>query len=113
MFFRTNKEMVKYVMDEMMKVINRYPNGTRLKVEWENGKLVLCGKIDTIYESNNGLDDDVEYKEFYACAFWIEEIVKNSINKDCNINSLIEISTENQPTLIMLYNGDIIWKRCD
>lgn len=45
-------------MDEMMKVISKYANGTYLKVEWENGQLVLKGKIDTIYESNNGLEEE-------------------------------------------------------
>ena len=28
-------------MDEMMKVISKYANGTYLRVEWDNGQLVL------------------------------------------------------------------------
>ncbi len=99
-------------MDEMIRAINRYPNGTCLKVEWENGKLVLEGKIDTIYESNNGLDEDANgYKEFYACAFRIEKILMDSLNKGYDINSLLEISIVNEPTLISLKDGSVIWKK--
>ena len=32
-------------MDEMMKVISKYANGTYLRVEWDNGQLVLEGKL--------------------------------------------------------------------
>lgn len=99
-------------MDELMKVINKYANGTYLKVEWENGQLVLEGKIDTIYESNNGMEEeDDEYKEFYACAFIVENIVNNLKGEECHIGGLIEISVENEPTLITLDNGSVIWKK--
>ena len=99
-------------MDKMMQEIGKYSNGTYLKVEWENGQLVLEGIIDTIYESDNGLDEeDDNYKEFYACAFRIEKVCKNSMDKACEINNLIELSIENQPTLIALQDGSIIWKK--
>ncbi|CVI70072.1 hypothetical protein NDGK_01753 [Clostridiales bacterium CHKCI001] len=98
-------------MDEMMKRINKFGNGTYLKVEWENGRFVLGGRIDTIYETNNGLEEDeVGYREFYACAFKIEKIFQNFTNEILKENGLIEISIENQPTLITLSNGKIIWK---
>lgn len=99
-------------MDEMMKAINKYANGTYLKVEWENGQLVLEGRIDTIYETNNGFEEEDDgYKEFYACAFSVENIVSNSKEKECHIGGLIEISIENEPTLIALDNGSIIWRK--
>lgn len=99
-------------MDEMMKVISKYANGTYLKVEWGNGQLVLEGKIDTIYESNNGLEEEEDgYNEFYACALNIENIVNNLTNKKCHIGGLIEISVENEPSLITLDNGSIIWRK--
>lgn len=98
-------------MDEMMREINKYPNGTYLKLEWEDRQLVLEGIIDTIYETDNRLDEeDTRYREFYACAFKIEKTIQNLEDKDCNINNLIEISVENQPSLIMLYDGSIVWK---
>ena len=99
-------------MDEMIKQISNYSNGTYLKVEWEYGQLVLEGKIDTIYESDNGLDEDDDgYKEFYACAFRIEKIISNEINKSIVLNSLIEISIENTPTKITLQDGNILWEK--
>lgn len=45
-------------MDEMMREINKYPNGTYLKLEWEDRQLVLEGIIDTIYETDNRLDEE-------------------------------------------------------
>lgn len=99
-------------MDEMMKQISKYPNGTYLRVEWQHGQLVLEGKIDTIYESDNGLEEEEDgYKEFYACAFRIEKILNNNINKRFILNSLIEISIENEPTVITLKDGCILWKK--
>ena len=99
-------------MDEMMKEINKYANGTYMKVEWENDQLVLIGKINTIYETNNGLEEEDDgYKEFYACAFNIEKIVNNLKDKEYHIGDLIEISVENEPTLITLDDGSIIWKK--
>lgn len=97
-------------MDEMMKQISKYPNGTHLRVEWQYGQLVLEGTIDTIYESDNGLEEE-GYKEFYACAFRIEKILNNHINKSFLLNSLIEISIENEPTVITLKDGCILWKK--
>ncbi len=98
-------------MDEMMREISKYANGTYLKVEWGNGKLVLGGRIDTIYESDNGLDeDDAGYKEFYACAFRIDKIFKNPKDTIYEVGSLIEISVENKPTLITLQSGSMLWK---
>ncbi len=99
-------------MDEMMRVINKYSNGTYLKVEWGSGELVLEGEIDTIYESNNGLDEEnVGYKEFYACAFRIKNIINNINNIEYHVGDLIEISVENEPALIVLNDGSVGWEK--
>ena len=64
-------------MDEMMREISKYPNGTYLKLECEDGQLVLEGIIDTIYETDNRLDEeDIRYREFYACAVKIKKIIQ-------------------------------------
>lgn len=95
-----------------MREISKFPNGTYLKVEWENGQLVLGGKIDTIYESNNGLaEEDDEYLEYYACAFRIEDVFKNLKDTIYNAEELIEISIGNSPTLITLYDGSFVWSK--
>ncbi|MCM1091746.1 MAG: hypothetical protein NC413_12950 [Muribaculum sp.] len=99
-------------MDDVVRAINKYPNGTYLRVEWDNGQLVLEGRIDTIYETNNGLEEDEDgYKEFYACAFSVENILNNSKAKECHLGGLIEISIENEPSLIALDDGSIIWRK--
>lgn len=56
-------------------------------------------------------EEDAGYKEFYACAFRVENIVNNQNDKECNIGGLIEISIENEPTLIALNDGNVIWKK--
>ena len=97
-------------MDELIRVINNYPNGTIIIVKWEN-ELVLKGKIDTIYETDNGLEMDVDgYKEFFACALEILDILKNpQENILLGVGELTEISMENTPVEIMLEGNLVIW----
>ena len=65
-------------MDEMMQKISAYPNGTPLRISWDSGKAVIAGIIDTIYETDNGAEDDKDqYQEFYACAVLIKRIIRN------------------------------------
>lgn len=113
--------------DVMMENISTYPNGTYLKLKWKERSLILEGEIDTIYESENEFDeDDDNYLEYLACAFRIKKILKKSKNKkdnwievsvlkledkDYKINDLIEISILNQPSLIALEDGKIIWQK--
>ncbi len=95
-------------MDDLIKAISHYPNGTNLIVEWSNG-LELKVKINTIYESTNGLDDD-GYKEFYACAVEVLSIINNQNNIDGILEGrLIEISMENCPKSVKLEDGAYIW----
>ena len=95
-------------MDEMMKAISRYPNGTFLIVSWRFGKLIVEGFIDTIYEANNDLDEESE--EYFACAFQIESVVQNSEDIDLKQGQLIEISKCNKPTSVRLKDGTTIWE---
>lgn len=97
----------------MIRKINRYPNGTILMIRWSDS-LLIKGVIDTIYETDNGLDpDSYEYKEFYVCLIMVLEVLNKS-NKKSEIekNSLIELSMQNAPLKITLENDFIIWERC-
>lgn len=97
-------------MDEMIQKISVYPNGTYLKVIWPYGEEIE-GIIDTIYETNNGLDEDEDgYEEFYACALKVKKIIRNLKENKTNVNQLIEISQKNQPIRIILKDGGIIWE---
>lgn len=101
-------------MDQMMKKIANYPNGTSFTVFYNKEKLIIQGSIDTIYESDNCLDeDDPQYKEFYACAFRIEKIINKPSSFEKMEGDLIEISIENQPSLIVLLDGNVVWKQED
>lgn len=98
-------------MAEMIEEISTYPNGTYLKIIWDYGKTVIEGVLDTVYETDNGLDEEEEgYQEFYACAIMVQKIIRNLGEKKIAVNHLIEISKENKPTSIELKDGTIIWK---
>lgn len=99
-------------MDELIKEINKYPNETILIVKWENN-LVVKGKIDTIYETDNGLDvDEDRYQEFYACLLAVLEILSLPAG-DVNIDDFIEISMQNPPLEVELDNKVVIWKNAN
>lgn len=99
-------------MDEMLRKISKYPNGTFIKITWEYENIAIEGVIDTIYETDNGLDmDDKEYQEFYACTVMVKKVISNLKMEKLKINQLIELSKENQPTSIALEDGTIIWEK--
>ena len=99
------------IMDEMMKIIGRYPNGTFFKVSWGLREIIIEGVLDTIYETDNGLEGDEGYQEYFACAFRINKIVQNLDSLDLKQGQLIEISKYNSPSSIELEDGTVIWQR--
>lgn len=97
-------------MDELIKSVSLYPNGTYLRLYFENNTVIIEGEIDTIYETNNGLEEDEEgYKEFFACAILVKKVVRNLISADISVGSLYEISIENKPICIELADKTILW----
>lgn len=101
-------------MDELLTAINKYPNGTKLVINWKNG-MEIKGEIDTIYETNNGLEIDEEgYQEYYACAFNVLDILHSSEEKlYLEIGGLIEVSMQDPPMRLMLEDGTPVWEKCD
>lgn len=98
-------------MDSLIRAINKYPNGTKLIINWKKG-LEVEGEIDTIYETNNGLEmDEKGYQEYYACAFYVLAIKNSSEEKsDIEVRELIEVSMQNPPLNVMYEDGTLIWK---
>ena len=99
-------------MDEMFGTISKYPNGTQLTVELQDGGIV-SGNIDTMYETDNGLDlEDEGYQEFDAWLLTIVDILKHSAEtKPFMIGDLMEISMQNPPLRISLKDGKAIWEQ--
>lgn len=98
-------------MDDMIKVISQYPNGTYVKLEWIHDFLVLGGTIETIYETDNGkIEGTSLYREFSAFAFRIKEVLRNDNNGAYPIGSLVEISPDTAPNFIYTQDDAVIWK---
>lgn len=72
-----------------------------------NGDVVEA-KVDTCYETDNGLeDDDSNFEEYFACALKILKIVNNN-SKTLKNGELIEINYHNYPKEIRTSKGEII-----
>ena len=99
-------------MDELIKAIDKYENGTKLIYEFEDEGKIL-GETDTIYESDNGLDLDEEgYEEYYVAVVKVISILQHSdVAKDIKVNSLIEIFFKYPISGIELEDGSLIWSR--
>ncbi|WP_249704987.1 hypothetical protein [Bacillus zhangzhouensis] len=93
--------------------------GKELILVWENG-LKIVGKPDTLYESDNGLeDDDANYTEYYAVAFRVIEVLTHPSHNESSIydwistgkSSLVEISLYKEPpNEIYLADGQELWE---
>ncbi len=98
-------------MDDMIKVISQYPNGTYIKLEWTHESLVLGGTIDTIYETDNGkIEGTSLYREFSAFAFRIKNVLQNDNNSAYPIGTLLEISPDTAPSVIYAEDDTVIWR---
>lgn len=97
-------------MDELLDKLSKYPNGTRLVIELSE-EIKIIGEIDTICESDNGLDMDEEgYEEYYACIIKVISILDNQKQiQSIKVGSLMEISMQNPPLGIWLEDTTIVW----
>lgn len=97
-------------MDEMLRTISQFPNGTYLKLEWASANVILGGIIDTIYQTDNGKPEHTStFREYYACAFRIKDVIQNQSSIQYSANSLMEVSTEAPPSRITLQNDVVVW----
>ncbi|WP_416150221.1 hypothetical protein ACM26V_04330 [Salipaludibacillus sp. HK11] len=88
-------------------------NTYTLMFEWENG-LKFKGKVDTSYETDNGLEmDEPGYVEYYACAVEIQEIINQPelVGDNIKVGNLIEVSIYNDLLSVSKDDGTVIWYR--
>ena len=103
MFF-SNEE--KRIMEKFFVEINQ--NGNDIFVlSFLNGD-VIEAKVDTCYETDNGLEEnDVNFEEYHACAM---KIIKVLVNKSQTLENgkIVEINYHNYPQEIKNSKGDKI-----
>lgn len=91
----------------------------KMEIEWGNG-LKIIAKLDTVFETDNGLDDnDINFLEYDAAIISVEHIISvpSNIEKDSlyiwlieEKNTLVEVSLYEDTPSRILVDGRIIWQ---
>lgn len=103
MFF---SEYERRIMRNLFRSIN--DDATQIYILTYSDGDVIEAKVNTCYETNNGLEDnDPNYEEYHACAMKIVKVIKNK-NRIFKEGTLIEINYHNYPQQIKDSKGNIL-----
>lgn len=98
-------------MDSLIQKVSGYPSGTVLVIELMNGRKIK-GWLDTIFETDNGLElDEDGYEEYFALLVKIQSILQEPLqqNEKYAVGSLIEVSARDNLSKISLEDGTVVW----
>ncbi|OZI12921.1 hypothetical protein CEW92_04080 [Bacillaceae bacterium SAS-127] len=96
--------------NSLLREISKYPNGAVFFITLENG-LEAEVTLDTIYETDNGLEEDEPgFKEYMAALFVINKILKVAKENVPKEGSYFEVSILEPPKELQLLSGENVWK---
>jgi len=100
--------------ESLILFLNAYSNNDILKMIW-NDKLIITCKVDTLYETDNGLAlDDDKYEEYHGCGVQIIKIISGNTKKNFGYEikekQFIEINYHNMPDYIKDKDNHVLWE---
>jgi len=88
-------------------------------IRWNDDLVIKSTGNTGVFEADNCLDlEDENFLEYYACAVYVSDILHNSkqdiIKPEfglAEIGKFIEISEQNEPTIIEAVDGTVLWQK--